>query len=68
MARIATNEVAKALQRNRDTVSTILKDEVVGEIQDETNKLREEGLVQKINQNRNETKVGFWPENTGSCI
>ena len=59
MARIATNEVAKALQRNRDTVSTILKDEVVGEIQDETNKLREEGLVQKINQNRNETKVGF---------
>ena len=61
-------KVSEALQQNRETVSNVLKDEVIGEIQDENHKLREKGLVQKMNQNMNETKLDFRSENTRSYI
>ena len=61
-------KVSEALQQNRETVSNVLKDEVIGEIQDENHKLREKGLVQKMNQNMNETKLDFRSKNTRSYI
>ena len=68
LARIAMKKVSEALQQNRETVSNVLKDEVIGEIQDENHKLREKGLVQKMNQNMNETKLDFRSKNTRSYI
>ena len=55
----AINEVLDAHEQNREKVLDVAKDVCVGEIKDETHKLRALGLAQKLKQDHDETEFGF---------
>ena len=56
----AINEVVDALEENIEKMVDVGKDGIVGDIKDDTHRLREKGLAQKLKQNMDETEFGFW--------
>lgn len=55
----AINEVVDALEENIEKMVDVGKDGIVGDIKDDTHRLREKGLAQKLKQNMDETEFGF---------
>ena len=55
----AMNEVNDALEQNREKAADVFKGGIVGGVKDNTHKLREVGLEQKLKRNKDETEFGF---------
>ena len=55
----AIDEIADALEENKEKRVDAVKDGIVGGVKDDTHKLREESLALKLNKNLNETEFGF---------
>ena len=55
----AIDEIADALEENKEKRDDMIKDGIVGGVKDDTHKLREESLALKLNKNLNETEFGF---------
>ena len=53
------NEVNDALEQNREKAADVFKGGIVGGVKDNTHKLREVGLEQKLKRNKDETEFGF---------